>query len=46
LSTTVFEDRKYDVWRRAMIEVLQEQTDYPLLMAPELGFLLADEDDD
>jgi hypothetical protein len=37
----VFEDKRYDAWRRVMIEVLMEQIDYPLIVPPELEFLLS-----
>ncbi|KAJ3280946.1 hypothetical protein HDU76_009044 [Blyttiomyces sp. JEL0837] len=42
----VFDDKRYDVWRKTMIEVLTHQVNYPLIVPPELGFLLSEEDDD
>ncbi|KAJ3181818.1 hypothetical protein HK101_009915 [Irineochytrium annulatum] len=41
-----FENAKYEVWRRVMLETLQQQIDHPLLMPPELNFLLREDEED
>ncbi|KAJ3296518.1 hypothetical protein HK104_001525 [Borealophlyctis nickersoniae] len=38
-----FEDPKYNVWRKAMLETLPLQIDYPLLLPPELVALVMED---
>ncbi|KAJ3039362.1 hypothetical protein HK097_002854 [Rhizophlyctis rosea] len=38
-----FEDPRYNIWRKAMIETLQHQIDYPLLAPPELTAMVAED---
>ncbi|KAI8925612.1 hypothetical protein BC831DRAFT_512399 [Entophlyctis helioformis] len=42
-DTQVFQDQKYNIWRRCMLEVLQQQIDYPLITTPDLSAALHDE---
>ncbi|KAJ3088121.1 hypothetical protein HK102_009505 [Quaeritorhiza haematococci] len=38
-----FEDAKYNIWRQALLEILQQQIDYPLIMPPDLTCLLGED---
>lgn len=38
-----FEDIKYTMWRRALLDILPNQSDYPLLVAAELTDLIKED---
>ncbi|KAJ3015224.1 hypothetical protein HKX48_004712 [Thoreauomyces humboldtii] len=43
VNEDVFDDPKYRLFRRAMLETFQLQADYPLLMQPDVLGLVMDE---
>ncbi|KAL2914788.1 hypothetical protein HK105_205719 [Polyrhizophydium stewartii] len=42
-DTQVFADPKYNIWRRCVLEILQQQIDYPLIMPADLAAAINDE---